>query len=107
MGPDDDDDNDGEGSEEGTKKKKFKGPNMTRLLKSRMQKLISKQDDRQVFLLSSIETLLIICPLLSVVVPCLMFSWIYRREKSGQFITKRSNGLYVLKISLCVIQYFY
>ena len=49
MGPDDDDDNEGDGSDDGgTKKKKSKGPNMTRLLKSRMQKLISKQDEKSV-----------------------------------------------------------
>ena len=100
MGPEDDDDNDGEGSDEGTKKKKSKGPNMTRLLKSRMQKLISKQDDRYVFL-----QLMTICTeaTLSVAALCLMSSWIYPRERSGQSIIKRSNGLYVLKIYLYVI----
>jgi hypothetical protein len=80
--------------------KKRKAPNMSRLLKSRLQKLVDKTDDSYVTCLRSF----LFTPIqLPVVEFCHPSSWIYQIRSNGLCTTKPSRGLNVLKISLWVI----
>ena len=98
MGPEDDEE-DGEGSD-GVKKKKSKAPNMTRLLKSRMQKLIGKQDERCVSTPNALAIFVLMCFVHIVVARCQMSLWIYHRERNGLYIIRQSRNQFVLKTYL-------
>lgn len=84
-------DGDGDG-----KKGKNKTPNMNRLLKARLQKLVDKTDDSYVpsrFLATSF----LIATLSLGAVFFLQNSWSCRARKTGLGITKKSNDLNALR----------
>jgi len=92
-----------EGDEGGKKKGKTKPPNMNRLLKSRLQKLVDKTDDTCVELIFlRLIFLVYVVPLDSVVACSPPNSWNSLPRKIGRHTIKRSNDLNVSRISSCV-----
>lgn len=87
-------------SDDDDKKGKSKAPNLSRLIKSRLQKLVEKtdkeyvrSDERHAFL----ET-----DLFSADASCPLNLWNCRTKNSGPSITSKSRNHNVSKISLCV-----